>query len=206
MIFESSEKILSRPPNVNKPHRLTNFFRMNWLLKKVHSIPHQDILYFRLGTSFVLGITSVLAYYNYRKNIQSEFMTGNGMTRIFESEPIDAGNQFYQNFVQNKMTFSASFYTRIQEFDFDVYYSLRKAFLSGYFDHTKEILIPAKKDGIDGYNVITPFYYYYMIRPDPFFTLKVNGKPETKLTTERAAMAVNRGWYLFILLLGSQKP
>jgi hypothetical protein len=204
MIFESSEKFLSRLPNVNKPHKLTNFFGMNWLLKKVHSIPQQDILYFRLGATFVMGISSVLAYYYYRRNIQSEFQTGKGFSRILESKPIDAGNQFYQNFVQNKMTFSGSFYTRIQETEFDVYYSLRKSFLTGYFDHTKEILIPAKKNGQEGYNVITPFYYYYMIRPDTFFTQKVDGKPVSQLTTERAAMVVNRGWYLFLLLLGSQ--
>ena len=191
MIFESTEKALSKPQNLSKQHKITNFLQLNFLMKKVHAIPHSDIYHFRVGTGVAFGVSLIAAYYFYRRFKQCEFDAAESINRINFSKPFDAGNQFYTPHKSNKTTHSASQFRRIPEREFDVYFRLRKSYMKGHFDHTKEILIPKDKNGNKGYDIITPFYYYNLLSPDPFFTMNVNGKPEAQLKPERAGITVN---------------
>ena len=194
MIFESSEKHLSKAPDMNKNHKYSKLLGLNFLIRKVHAIPTQDIFHFRIGSILTLTFSSFLGLYLYRKNIQQEYETSSSISKMTFDPPFDAGTQFYQTHGRNEPTFHLSMYTRIPEREFDVYYRLHRCYMHGHYDHTKEILIPKKKNGRDGYDIITPFYYYKVLYPDVFFSLNVNGKPEKKLKSERAGIAVNRGW------------
>lgn len=81
------------------------------------------------------------------------------------------------------------------EKEFDVLYRMRSAYLQGVFDHNKEILLPCKKNGVDGYNVITPFYYFDQATYDGLnLAVGPDGSPAHKYNVERGGMAVHRGW------------
>jgi len=81
------------------------------------------------------------------------------------------------------------------EKEYRVLYLDRKAYIKGYLDHNKEILVPHKKDFHDGYRVITPLYYYLKNVPDKIFKYSdKDGTEEDMVKFERAAIVVDRGW------------
>ena len=73
---------------------------------------------------------------------------------------------------------------------FVTYHRFKPSFILGQLDQTKEILIPKKRFGHHGFDVINPLYCYEGGRTS--FRELVNGGDPVRI--ERAAMIVNRGW------------
>jgi len=135
-------------------------------------------------------------YYNYRQRYQQEYLTSEAFYKLTKLQDIDAGNQFMYGRSQNrKEPVRYSLYYRMPDPEFNVMYRLRSSFITGQFDHDKEILMANKQGNLNGYDVITPFYYYYSSCPDKENNqITGSGKEEEQFLAERAAMAVHRGW------------
>jgi len=74
--------------------------------------------------------------------------------------------------------------------EFNVYHRFHPYFMLGQIDYSKEILIPKKKDGVHGFDVINPLYCYEGGKVS-FKELFANND---MVKVERAAMIVHRGW------------
>jgi hypothetical protein len=135
-----------------------------------------------------------MAYYFYRKYYQQQMLTSQSYYKLTKLSSIDAGNQWWDRRAQDDEHWKVSFYYRMPLKEFNVLYRMRSAHLEGVFDHDKEILVPTKKFGQDGYNVFTPFYYYNQSYLDIFHVETIDGETKPRSISERAAMAVHRGW------------
>lgn len=136
-----------------------------------------------------------IAYYNYRKYKQQEINVSQSIYKLTRGETIDAGNQWWYKSVPGSVKAEINLYYRMPEREFDTLYRMRSAFISGVFDHDKEILFPETKNGIKGYKVITPLYYFDQIYLNNFKAAAFQDGTDTlKYDSERAAMAVHRGW------------
>jgi cytochrome oxidase assembly protein ShyY1 len=74
--------------------------------------------------------------------------------------------------------------------EYNVYHRFKPYFILGQLDHTKEVLIPKKRDGHDGFDVINAVYCYEGGKTS--FRELLNGGDPVKI--DRAALIVNRGW------------
>ena len=94
--------------------------------------------------------------------------------------------------VSNITPFAQSYYHwwRMPRQEYDAYYKFNPYYVTGQLDTTKEVLIPRKKDGVAGYDVISPLYCYdggrYSIPKD------ILGKPSVII--DKSAILINRGW------------
>ena len=121
------------------------------------------------------------------------YISSSSFYKLTRKKQIDAGNQFMRNKLERRRT--SSYYYRMPETEFNVLYRMRSAFLEGYFDHNKEVLIPHKQNNIEGYKVFTPFYYYLAEGVDIKNPVTVDDKNITmNPSIVRCAMAVDRGW------------
>ena len=76
------------------------------------------------------------------------------------------------------------------EEEYNVYHRFQPYFILGQIDHSKEVLIPKTKEGVDGFDVINPLYCYEggKVSMKELF----GGRDPVKI--ERAAILLNRGW------------
>jgi hypothetical protein len=115
--------------------------------------------------------------------------------KLINMHPVLVNNEFYELGAMNEARSSFSWLYRIPIKEFNILYRMRSAMMVGQFDHNKEILFPSFKNGMHGYDVITPFYYYLKNVPDAENTyLNEKGEAVGQTKVERAALAVNRGW------------
>jgi hypothetical protein len=122
-------------------------------------------------------------------------VTSSSFYKLTKTQQINAGDQFYQIKGADKNSVGMNdYYYRMPLKEFNVVYRMRSAYVNGYFDHNKEILFPESKNGVEGYKVITPFYYYYTPNMDFEHPKQVNGQTEFDKIALRAGMAVDRGW------------
>lgn len=196
--FPSTTKTLDSLPDVNKPKKLNKLFATDYILKKVRLIPAAEIGNFRTGAFFLAFTFGVAGYYFYRKYLEQKMATSHAYYKLLSLPPLNAGNQFIGSVVHEDMsTYRGTLYYRMPEKEFDILYRMRSAFIRGSFDHDKEILIPKKKDGQEGYDVITPFYYYDLNLPNKDGKKEIrqwDGKETIAFEAHPAALAVHRGW------------
>jgi hypothetical protein len=123
--------------------------------------------------------TGAWAYWNYRERVRKDFLRSEAHYR-------------FSNIIQNVTPWKQLYWTwwRMPEEEYNVYHKFMPYFLLGQIDYSKEILIPAKYKGKDGYNVINPIYCYEGGKTS--FKELFNGGDPTKI--ERSAIIVNRGW------------
>jgi hypothetical protein len=145
-------------------------------------------------------VSSAIAYYNYRKNWEQQYLTSEYSYKLLKAKNIDAGNQFMYGRPKDRgETAKYSLYYRMPEAEYNLFFRMRSSFIEGYFDHNKEILIPKKKDSREGYEIVTPFYYYLVDGIDTENkVLTQDGSVMPNPVPERAAIAVHRGWYFLI--------
>jgi len=80
--------------------------------------------------------------------------------------------------------------------EFNMLYRFRKIDITGNFDHDKEVLIEACRNGERGYNVYTPFYYYLNTAMD--INSRMVGSDDKPVAEQRitpGGIVVHRGWY-----------
>ena len=129
---------------------------------------------------FLLGtVSGAFAYFHYRERIRKEFLRSEGHYRM-------------SALIENCTPYKQLHFTwwRMPEEEFEVYHKFKPYYLLGQLDFSKEILIPAKKNGADGFNVINPIYCYEGGK------ISMNNaiEDEDPIKIERAALIVNRGW------------
>ena len=194
--FKSTEKILETLPDLNKEKKLSKLLGTNFLLEKIRILGKADIGNFRIGSIFLLGVFGGLGWYWNHKNYQKTFMTSQNYYKMTDIEKINANSQFWWNWDGRKTSFlTPSYYYKMPKKVYDIKYRMRGAYIEGNFDHNKEILIPRKKNGADGYDVITPFYYYDRVEnSQKYAAVTPDGKFMENQESLRGAMAVHRGW------------
>jgi len=131
------------------------------------------------GASFLSLITGAVAYTNYRERIKKEFLRSEGHYR-------------FSHLVENVTPWQNMYFTwfRMPEPEFEVYHRFRPYYILGQLDQSKEVLIPQKFRGQEGYMVINPMYCYEGGKLS--FKDIFAGNDFVKI--ERAALIVNRGW------------
>ena len=72
----------------------------------------------------------------------------------------------------------------------------RPYYIIGQVDHSKEILIPRKKDGEDGFDVLNPLYCY---DGGKISFRQMSEGTQQPIIIDRAAVIVNRGWIPYSL-------
>jgi hypothetical protein len=192
-LFKHTDQMIDTLPDLTKEKRLSNLLGTNKLLNKIRSLPQHEFGNFRAGALSLLLIFGASSYYFYRKEYQQKMKISSGYYKLIKKQPIDAGNQFIWG-GEPGATSMITWYYRMPKKEYDIKYRLRSAFISGEFDHDKEILLPTKKNGKDGYTVITPFYYFEKNLPSMFLGVAQNGSLIQHNDQERAAISVNRGW------------
>eukprot|EP00340_Litonotus_pictus_P001552 CAMPEP_0170529686 /NCGR_PEP_ID=MMETSP0209-20121228/27806_1 /TAXON_ID=665100 ORGANISM="Litonotus pictus, Strain P1" /NCGR_SAMPLE_ID=MMETSP0209 /ASSEMBLY_ACC=CAM_ASM_000301 /LENGTH=239 /DNA_ID=CAMNT_0010821949 /DNA_START=197 /DNA_END=916 /DNA_ORIENTATION=+ len=80
----------------------------------------------------------------------------------------------------------------ISKANFDYFHKLKPSKLTGYFDHSREILVSQKKNGVEGYYVITPFFFMDYVMPTE--DLSKYKEFFADFMVLKGAIPVNRGW------------
>lgn len=76
------------------------------------------------------------------------------------------------------------------EEEYNVYHRFKPYYILGQLDYSKEVLIPYKRNGQPGFNVVNPLYCYEGGKVS--MAGLMNDGDSVKV--ERAAVIVNRGW------------
>jgi hypothetical protein len=192
-LFKHTDHVIDTLPDLTKEKKLSNLLGTNTLLTKIRSLPQHEFGNFRVGALSLLLIFGASSYYFYRKEYQQRMKISSGYYKLLKKQPIDAGNQFLWGAEPGTPSI-ITWYYRMPKKEYDIKYRLRSAYISGEFDHDKEILLPTKKDGKNGYTVITPFYYYNKSSPTNYLGVNQNGSLFKNNDEQRGAIAVNRGW------------
>jgi hypothetical protein len=195
-LFDSTNKNIDLPIDITKEKKLSRFLGTDKiLLSKIRQLKGPEVGNFRAGLYGLIALTGVMGYYYYRCYYEQRIKSGWGYYRLIKALSLNAGKQFYHK-GSGHTTWQRSLYYRMPEKEFDVLYRMKSAHITGEFDHNKEILIPKTRNGQEGYDVITPFYYYNTVGMD--FNNTAMTADQSTITTptviERAAMAVHRGW------------
>lgn len=130
--------------------------------------------------ALVTGLfTGSIAYFNYRERIRKEFLRSEAHYR-------------FSNITENITPWKQLYFTwwRMPDEEFNVYHRFKPYFILGQLDYTKEILLPKRQNGVDGFEVINPLYCYEGGKVS-MKELWGGGDP---VKVERAAIIVNRGW------------
>ena len=140
-----------------------------------------------------MGFTlSFMSYYFYRKYYEQKYLTSESFFKLTKNIPINGNNQFYKQRNVNVNTPALyDYFYRMPQKEFDILFRMKPAFLNGYFDHKKEILFPEKNNGVDGYRIFTPFYFFRF----DWSLDEVQGENKKSVKKQdRGGLAVDRGW------------
>jgi hypothetical protein len=145
---------------------------------------------FKFGCS-VISSVSLALYLGFRShNSESDQIASELLSKLSEQRPMKL-NTFIDN-----LPFDLGrlhFLHKLKETNFNRSFKGNSVEAEGEFDFTKEVHIRKQKDGVNGYDIFTPFYYYDELSQNDDFHVK---DPSIK-TTERklkGAIAVHRGW------------
>ncbi len=193
-LFEHTNKSLEVLPNLKSEKRLSNLLGTDFLVKRLRSLSGHELGNFRAGAMFLSIIFGGMGYYYYRQYKTQKFQVSAAYYKLVSLSPLNAGYQFWFNGREVEEVQQMTLYYRMPRKEFDIKYRNRSAYIMGEFDHDKEILIPSTKNGADGYDVVTPFYYYRKVFGNNYLSLHSDGTPFNGYTSQRAGIAVYRGW------------
>lgn len=190
---ELANKKLETIKNPNKDKYLTKFLGAENLLRKIRSLPGNQLGNFRVGAFFLACIFGCSAYYFHTQYNKTVYMSSHSYYRLMHLPSLDAGAQFWLDHIVENNGMPTLYY-RMPKKEYDVIYRMRSAYISGEFDHNKEILIPTKKNGESGYDIFTPFYYYNIVSETRFAGLNSDGSTHENYDILKGALPVYRGW------------
>lgn len=170
-----------------RENKLVSLIGENDFVKAVRSM--RNIRNFRTGSLVLMLLSGSLTYYFYRSHYSNLMTVSHAVYRFTKDRTIDLNAQVYIDAfgeVNNRLK-------RMTEKQYQNIYNYRLTKVTGYFDHNKEIHIPRTLNGEEGYDIITPFYYYNIDN------VKNEGlKGATSAVPEeqslRGGIAVRRGW------------
>ena len=136
-------------------------------------------------------LTGGIAYVHYRAFIRKQFLTSEGHYRLNSK-------------ITNMTPWRQMYYTwyRMPEEEFEVFHKFKPYYVLGQLDYSKEILIPRKVNGIEGFDVINPLYCYEGGR----LSFRRAFNSEDPVSIDRAAIIVNRGWIPYELKDRRSRP
>ncbi len=193
-LFEHTDKQIELPIDVNKQKKLSKILGTDFMLRQIRTLTGKELGNFRVGSTALAIMLGTMGYYFYRQYYKQKMMSSTGYYKLMNRTPINAGEQFWWNIKEDDKSYMFTSYYRMPKKEYDIRYRNKSAYISGQFDHDKEILLPREKNGIEGYDVITPFYYYYKKSSPSYLSQLQDGKPAIEHDVERAAIAVFRGW------------
>jgi hypothetical protein len=193
MSLSESKEVLERLPDPNKQKLLNKVLGTDFLLRRLRTMSGPELGNFRVGAAFLAFTFGGMAYYFYWQYRKTVYMSSMGYYKLINAKSLNAGNQFIFE-SDNEIIHNPTFYYRMPKKEFDVLYRMKSAFITGQFDHNKEVLIPSKKFGIEGFDVYTPFYYYRKVKDSPYLQLHSDGKLANGGEALDAAIPVYRGW------------
>lgn len=91
------------------------------------------------------------------------------------------------------------------ELEYKAYHQFKPYYVLGQLDHSKEILIPKKKNGQEGFLVFNPMYCYDGGKLK-FFETNDTKEEFNGIHIERSAIIVNRGWIPYNLKDKRSRP
>lgn len=142
---------------------------------------------------FVIGLTSFIGYWFFN-NLRSK-------RELFESKGYHELSKYTyklekflyyhpQSGVQNKLV-------GLHKEIFENSFQFMPIEATGYFDHMREIHIPKVKDGVEGYEILSPFFYFD-VKDSNIYNLAIADDPKEQVFTEslnsNISIIVNRGW------------
>ena len=182
MKYDNGGIPLNEKPRHN--NRLLKYFGRFESVNKIRSMP--NIGYFRVGCLAIFGISSVIAYYCYKTNKEFKYLVGESLEKFSSYQPLPLNDMTWS--IGNKENlYLRSIFLNLDRKIFKQY-SHRAAYVTGYFDHNKEIHVSKTRNGERGYDVITPFYYYDI----EHYGIKNEDMPKDFII--KGAIVVNRGW------------
>jgi hypothetical protein len=193
-LFDHTNKALEELPNLKSAKKLNKLFGTDFLLNKLRSLNGHELGNFRAGALILTALFGGMGYYFYRQYKTQKFQVSAAYYKLVSLPPLNAGAQFWWNGRGGEEVEQMTYYYRMPLKEYDAKYRNRSAFITGEFDHNKEILIPRVNHGHEGYDVITPFYYYRKLYVDKYLSLHSDGTPFYGKDGQRAGIAVYRGW------------
>ena len=143
-------------------------------------MPREEKNYIRSGALGAGMFTGAIGYSFYRKFIKQEFLRAEGSYKLEQR-------------VQNCTPWKQLYFTwwRMPDEEWMVYHRFKPYYILGQLDQSKEVLIPRKKNGADGFDVINPIYCYEGGKLSMNKTLNLQNDA---VSIDRSAIIVNRGW------------
>jgi len=142
----------------------------------------------------LFSATSLASFFCYKMNGSKEV-------------DISRGHYRFGMPITNVTPWEANYYSwyRMPDLEYLSKHQFKPYYIIGQMDHSKEILIPKKKEGIEGFLVFNPLYCYDGGK------LKIMELTDTKeapkgIEIERAAVIVNRGWIPYNLKDKRSRP
>ena len=133
----------------------------------------------RKGAFAAFASTGTLAYFLYRNEIKKEFLRSQAHYRMDKN-------------LKNITPWEANYFSwyRMPDLEWQSEHRFTPYYVVGQLDVSKEILIPHKKQGNDGFHIYSPLYCYETGNID----MERLAKGQSSFSVERAAIIVNRGW------------
>jgi hypothetical protein len=133
-------------------------------------------------------------YYNYIQNRVFNEKYGELENKLYRTHAIDLNSLIWYN---TQMAKYDNHLSRMTEHDYNERYFMQRCSVTGSFDHSKEILVPRKRNFQEGYYVFTPFYYADFTMPVADDDIDQNAHDDTYYPDkyiQKDAVIVNRGW------------
>ena len=142
------------------------------------------------GSFYTAATFGFVAYWQYRADLKKEFLTSHAMHRMSES---------IVN-VTPWQTLQLTWY-RMPKEEYEVYQRFKPYYIIGQIDYSKEVLIPKKKDGQDGFMVLNPLYC-----KDGGLMNMTGAYEEFSTDVDRAGIILNRGWIPYSMKNRANRP
>lgn len=148
----------------------------------------------RTGFTLLTLVFGGISYYNYNKRTSFGDKWSELEKKLHRDFAIDLNSLIWYNHTKGKYDNHLS---RMSEEDYEKQYFMARCKVTGSFDHTKEILVPQRRNQERGYLVFTPFYYADFQLPLKDDQKTANTYDYTNLPDryiQKDAVIVNRGW------------
>jgi len=173
----------------SRVEKLYNSLGISNYLKSVKSTKGAKTGFGLLGIVF-----GSLCYYNYNKSRVFSSKYSEFYQKLHQSHAIDLNSLIWYNTQKAKYE---NIISQMNQNDYNNRFFMSRCKVTGSFDHSKEILVPNKKNNEEGYLVFTPFYYADFTGKLVENSAEENNFDNTNLPDrylQKDAIIVNRGW------------
>lgn len=174
---------------MSKAERIFKGLGLGNYVSSIKSNSLKEIKHFKYAASILgTGIFSFAVYlYFAERNIR---MKQDQLYTTLVSSPVINLNSLSR---ANSSGENINLIDNISKDNYKHFYFMKQAKITGYFDHTKEILVYRKQNGVEGYDVLTPFYFMDYVNSSANVE-KGFKELYPDFAIVKGGIAVNRGW------------